>query len=122
MDHQGWYNRKELSFMSLEDTVIMSAMGPPGGGRTFVTNRLLRHYSVLGTNDFDAKTIMNIFETMLRYFFGSHDELLVNLIPIVVSGSISLYFFARSNLLPTPGKSHYQFNLRDIWRVIQGVC
>lgn len=48
LDHKGWYNRKDLQFMRLEDVIILSAMGPPGGGRTFITNRIIRHFNVIG--------------------------------------------------------------------------
>jgi dynein heavy chain, axonemal len=47
MDHQGWYDRKELAFRRIEDVQFCSAMGPPGGGRNHVTNRYFRHYSVV---------------------------------------------------------------------------
>ena len=68
MDHGGWYNRKELSFMQIEDVIHLAAMGPPGGGRTFVTERLLRHYAVIGMIEFEAKNILLIFNTILGYF------------------------------------------------------
>lgn len=45
-DHQGWYGR-DNAFRQMVDVQFAAAMGPPGGGRTFVTNRLLRHFSTL---------------------------------------------------------------------------
>lgn len=47
LDHKGWYNRKDLTFMKLEQLILLAAMGPPGGGRTFITARLIRHFNVI---------------------------------------------------------------------------
>ena len=43
-------------------------------------------------------------------------------IPLVVNSVLVIYDKTRSELLPTPSKSHYTFNLRDISRVFQGMC
>lgn len=42
LDHKGWYDRsqKEKPFMRIEDIIFVSAMGPPGGGRSPLTQRL----------------------------------------------------------------------------------
>lgn len=39
----------------------------------------------------------------------------------VVDSTIEVYNQIREQLLPTPSKPHYTFNLRDVARVIQGV-
>jgi hypothetical protein len=39
----------------------------------------------------------------------------------LVSATVELYNAIRSSLLPTPSKSHYTFNLRDLSKVVQGV-
>ena len=41
--------------------------------------------------------------------------------PAVVDSTIEVYNSIREQLLPTPSKPHYTFNLRDVARVIQGV-
>lgn len=45
-DYDGWYGRDNL-FRQMVDVQFVAAMGPPGGGRSFVTNRLLRHFNTL---------------------------------------------------------------------------
>ncbi|GFO48624.1 dynein heavy chain 6, axonemal-like [Plakobranchus ocellatus] len=39
----------------------------------------------------------------------------------IVSASVDLYFRLSTDLLPTPAKSHYVFNLRDLSKVVQGI-
>ena len=49
IDQKGWYDNKdkEKPFKKLVDLIFVGAMGPPGGGKTFITPRLLRHMSLL---------------------------------------------------------------------------
>merc|ERR1719253_1470243 len=51
-DHKGWYNRKELTKFEIVDVIMVSCMGPPGGGRTFITPRIKRHYNMVAYADF----------------------------------------------------------------------
>jgi dynein heavy chain len=43
--------------MKLEDIIILSAMGPPGGGRTSITNRLVRHFNIIAYPELDRNAI-----------------------------------------------------------------
>lgn len=40
----------------------------------------------------------------------------------VSESCLKIFEFVKRELLPTPSKSHYTFNLRDIWKVVQGIC
>lgn len=117
LDHKGWYNRKDLSFMRLEDVIIIAAMGPPGGGRTKITDRMCRHFNLLAYTELDQETIQRIFTVLLGFFLKRATDPVKDILGSIVEGVLYIYDTVRKELLPTPSKSHYTFNLRDISKV-----
>ncbi|XP_053845413.1 dynein axonemal heavy chain 1 [Vidua macroura] len=134
MDHQGWYDRKQIgTFKKLVDINFVCAMGPPGGGRNPVTPRLTRHFNYLSFTEMDESSKKKIFSTILGSwmdgFLGEKSyrnpvpgaDAVKDLNEPLVDATISVYMTITSQLLPTPAKSHYTFNLRDLSKVFQGM-
>jgi len=120
-DFSGWYDRKERVFRKIIDTVIMAAMGPPGGGRNSITARFVRHFNVINYTPMDDDSMRTIFETILANFCLPTPDTVKQLVPAVVLSTISVYNSSIDSLLPTPSKPHYTFNLRDLGKVFQGL-
>ena len=97
-------------------------MGPPGGGRTFITNRVIRHFNILAYTDLSDDIIIQIFSTLMGHFLKKFPEAGRSLNKELSERCIKIFNFVKAELLPTPSKSHYTFNLRDIWKVVQGIC
>ena len=122
VDCGGYYDLKEKSWVSVVDTVMMCAMGPPGGGRNPTTPRFLGHFNCLSFSEFDEETLTLIFQTIVDNTIDDQfPEDVRNARNCVVRATLNTYREAMNNLLPTPSKSHYTFNLRDFSRVISGV-
>jgi len=47
-DHEGWYDMNEFEFKKIIDIFFLTAMGLPGGGRSEISRRLVRHCNILG--------------------------------------------------------------------------
>ena len=119
-DQGGWYDAKALIFKQLLDVSFVGAMVPPGGGRTKFTDRYLRHFSVIGVVPYDDASLERIFGTIVpwwlhRFLYVSH------MAQDLVTTSILLYRQLCTGLMPTPAKSHYTFNLRDLCKVVGGM-
>lgn len=99
-------------------------MGPPGGGRTFITPRILRHLTLVSLTSFEDETLTRIFNTILHWYFNANgfNGEVIKCEGKIVNSTLELYKTAILDLLPTPLKSHYLFNLRDFARVIYGIC
>lgn len=121
-DHRHWYDLKDTTKIYIEDLLILTAMGPPGGSRQDVYARFLRHFDIFVINSFSDESMTRIFSTLLfiglkRNGFPSDVMMTVN---HIVAATLDLYHKISATLLPTPAKSHYSFSMRDLARVING--
>nr|XP_046487754.1 dynein axonemal heavy chain 1-like [Neodiprion pinetum] len=121
MDFSGWYDRMEIGqFHLIYDCNFVAAMGPPGGGRNPVTTRLTRHLHHLAFTEMEDDVKKNIFGTILNSWLVRTEDL-QELLDVTVTATLRVYNIIISELLPTPDKSHYTFNLRDLSKVFQGI-
>ena len=123
MDHKGWYDRvPPCLFKTVVDVILVGCMGPPGGGRNPVSNRALRHFNFLSFTDMSDQSLVRIFDSILGATFVKHfAPEIAALSKTFVEATVEVYNVVRRDLLPTPAKSHYTFNLRDLARVFQGL-
>jgi len=123
MDHGGWFDLKEKTFRALTDVNFVSAMGPPGGGRTDITRRFSRHFNNVACVEFHSSTMLSIFKQIMDHVMVQNNTPanLKALSANIADATLDVYSTAVKELLPTPAKSHYLFNLRDFARVVLGV-
>lgn len=50
--------------------LLVSAMGPPGGGRNDITSRFTRHLNMISIDEFDDSTLTRIFTNITDWHFG----------------------------------------------------
>lgn len=60
------YNRKKQTRKYIQQLQLIAAMGPPGGGRNVITDRLLTKFNHINMTFPTEKQITRIFKTMLN--------------------------------------------------------
>lgn len=69
----GRYDLKDTSRITLVDLQLVSAMGPPGGGRNAVTSRFLRHFNIFSINAFSDDTMVCIFSSVVAFYLKNYE-------------------------------------------------
>ena len=119
----GWWDRREIEWRQIIDTIFVAAMGLPGGGKTHITCRYSRWYNLVILTPFDDDGMTRIFTTIFGWWCQ-------NQLPAVsvtainapcVAATLEVFKNVSAGLLPSPAKSHYTFNLRDLAKVVQGM-
>ena len=74
---------------------------------------------MLWVPDLSQRSMEHIFKSILHGFLMPTKGL-EKLSHSIVKSTIDIYFKISKDLLPTPSKCHYTFNLRDVAKVFQG--
>jgi dynein heavy chain len=70
--------------------------------------------------DLSQRSMETIFTAILKGFLLDQNKGLDKFASYIVKSSVDMYYKITRELLPTPTKSHYTFNLRDLSKVFQG--
>uniref|UniRef100_A0A8C8W0I7 Dynein, axonemal, heavy chain 6 n=1 Tax=Peromyscus maniculatus bairdii TaxID=230844 RepID=A0A8C8W0I7_PERMB len=120
-DFGGFYDRNKLFWKEIQDVTIVSACAPPGGGRNPVTPRFIRHFSMLCLPMPSEHSLKQIFQAILNGFLADFPPAVKQTSSNIVEAAVEIYNRMSVDLLPTPAKSHYVFNLRDLSKCVQGI-
>ena len=116
-----WYDRQKVVKNYMCELQFLAAMGKPGGGRAHLTPRLTSKLHLVNFTNPSEKQMRKIYETIfITKFFAFGDDIKF-LQESLAQATIAIFNSCCSDFLPTPRKTHYIYNMRDISKVFQGL-
>ena len=112
-DLGGFYDRSKLFYKEVIDTTLLPVCAPPGGGRNQLSFRFLRQLLPIMFPTPSSGTAFKIFNSLLAPKCSFSE-------PIVLT-TLAVFEKISTQLLPTPSKFQYIYNMRDIGKVIQNI-
>ena len=110
IDSGGFYSTPKNEFKHVKDVAFIASCLPD---REKLPPRLPRHFFAL-RKLLSSSSMRRIFGTILNGYFDVGMDAFIN-------ASVHLLSSISVSLKPTPSKSHYAFNMRDIGRCVQGM-
>jgi dynein heavy chain, axonemal len=113
---------------NIEQMKYCAAMRHPTGGRNSIPDRMQRHFFCLNMTPPSMRSVQNIYGRILdaiitaKKYPGKPGEEIMAMKNILIDSTINIWESVSKRLLPTPTKFHYEFNIRDLARVFQGIC
>ncbi|CAM4551630.1 unnamed protein product [Caretta caretta] len=123
LDLGGFYDTKQLAWKNIQDVSLVADCAPPSGGRNEISPRLLTHFCLLVLPQPSLQSLQRIFQVHLGTYLYNNRFLseVRKCNDFLTSSSIAVYYNMCRSMLPTPAKCHYTFNLRDLFKVLQGL-
>ena len=112
------YDRTRCEVKHIKDMQLLAAMAPPGGGRNHFSQRVSACFSTINVTTPNDLQLKRIFGTILNAKLSDFDDEVKPLGDLITMGTIAIYRMVSKELLPTPSKSHYLFNTRDLAKII----
>lgn len=123
-NYEFMYDLKTNTKIYLENFSVVCACGAPAGGGSWnnLSTRFLRHFSCFSINEFTEETLFRIFSNVLMTGLKKlgHASDVINHVNQMISATLRTFNAIILRLKPTPTKSFYRFNIRDIARICNG--
>lgn len=115
------YDRARCELKYVKDMQLLGAMAPPGGGRNAFSQRISACFSMVNMTQPNDAQLRRIFSTLINSKLADFSDEVRPLGDPMVVASVEIYRAVCRELLPTPSKSHYLFNTRDLAKIVLGV-
>jgi len=106
----------------IQDVLFVGCMNPKAGSFN-IDIRLQRHFTVLSCLNPASDVLQTIYGSILAAHMSNFDPAVSKISEKIVAATIEIFraITESTQFLPSAKKFHYQFNLRDIGRVFQGL-
>ena len=127
LDQEAWYtNTDDPTLTTVEDVIVCATMSvvSSDSSRSPIPSRLMRHLAVLHVCPLSDADMRTVFGHTLHWYHEQSEfpHEVIELEGKIVNASLAVYERVRARLKPIPGYPQYIFSLRDLRRVLEGMC
>ena len=115
---QSWVSARKLKIRAIENVCFFADMATNHPETELVSGRLLHHFNLIVLSDFDQDSFQLKVQTMTDMIMASWSQSVHSYSPKLVGALIDISKGVFRDFRPTPLKSHYTFNWRDLTKII----
>ena len=120
-DYGGFYDLKSLRMKKLDNTQVVAAMNPTAGS-FFIIDRMQRHFATFGMPPPEAQVLSMMYSNIMAGHFEIFSEGVRTMLPNLIACATQVHLAVADRFVPSAVKFHYQWNLRALAAVFQGMC
>ena len=121
IDHGSWFDRTDLGLKKfIQDVQFVSVMNNKSGSFT-VNPRLMRHFSAFACSLPGEEDLVLVYRTILDNHLKMFPSAVHKMCSCIVDATITAHRDISSRFLPSAVKFHYNFNMRDLSSIIEGM-
>eukprot|EP00899_Mesostigma_viride_P009330 jgi/Mesvir1/18399/Mv14277-RA.1 len=121
IDYHGWYDKVKIVMKEVLNTQLLACMNPTAGSFT-INPRLQRHFATFAVQMPSHEQLNAIYSAICTGHLANFEGEVSRLGGKAAQATVELHTHVSNTFVPTAIKFHYQFNLRDLSNIVQGIC
>ena len=120
VDYGGWYDKTKIVERKLSNCLLSAAMNPTAGSFT-ITPRMQRHFKTFAVLMPPPDLVRTVYSQIIESHLEGFENEVYAIGPKIVDAMIELHKNVMNNFMPSAVKFHYQWNLRELSNITQGI-